>query len=760
MLCATTACSDSDNDEVEVETDSTDVVELATTPLTISSDQASLSSRVRNYSAAGVVTRADAASITDVVMPAEPTPATMPSDTIFWKDQVELAHAEYNADGSYKEWVGKKVNGYNCVVPVGEYFEDTKVNPYAYPDGQAFCDGNYYIRGEAKLDFHWCSTSSGINVYVMTGGKLTITGSIPWGVHVYVYGDIDVTAVENLVNGGWNAPNSAGLFCVNDLDLGDTKHTMNSGTLYVGGALTGDLHDMPNGAWVIMNCGSHITGTFNINSYSSVDLRGNLTVDDNVVTSSGTKEIYMKPGVLLKANAIKLNNDEIRVVIDGDDEGYAYIQADSIYSNGLDLTTKFDGYFAISCPAFLEDSKVFDVEKFQFVAQVKVNSAITEAGMTIPTSCGGNTPETPTKEVPVLETISDITPDATHTHPISATGIDVANGKIYVSWHWRGVNYHGCVEIGEMTATGLKLDQFFETPASESKQVITDASLYGKDFNHIMVDPIENRSYVVGNEAKGGFLAYVDLNANGLVADGGALSYRRLLGGDGNCIIRNGDYMQVASTYGYESYVLPKLDRVGRNPQPGKAKFITKVGGKLYGMHFNTDVYTDAEFVDTDKTSKLQKVGITVDSFDGFDYTFENGQTALSTTYEVSPIDGKNVVTVDETTGDVYVCRGAYGITRLSDGATFQLSLVDGKMPRGYANGSAVDANYVYVAYGSAGIYVLNKSDLSVVTKYTYVGGNSANYVKVPGDGYIYVAYGENGWQVYRLTTTQVAVSK
>jgi hypothetical protein len=30
----------------------------------------------------------------------------------------------------------------------------------------------------------------------------------------------------------------------------------------------------------------------------------------------------------------------------------------------------------------------------------------------------------------------------------------------------------------------------------------------------------------------------------------------------------------------------------------------------------------------------------------------------------------------------------------------------------------------------------------------------------VPGDGYIYVAYGENGWQVYRLTTIAATVAK
>jgi hypothetical protein len=574
---------------------------------------------------------------------------------------------------------------------------------------------------------------------------------------------------------------------LNDLDLGtEIEHSMTGGTIYVGGALTGNLNNLNSGGWVVMDCGSHITSQLNVNSYSAVAFRGSTTIDGPLVLSSGYEEVYVSAGSLLKGSEMQLNDNTVAVRVVGD--GYAYLQFETITSNGDDFTSKLDGYFAISCPKFVYGTAEMDASSFKFVAQVLLNDAIEQNQLSIPTKCPGSSssdntttePETPsnpdptpdpepdpdptpepekTVDITVLETVSDITPDTTHTHPISATGIDVANGKIYVSWHWRGVNYHGCVEIGEMTATGCQLDQFFETPASEAKQKVEDESLYGKDFNHIMVDPTDNRIYVVGNEAKGGFLAYVDLNSSGLVGNGGTLTYRRLLGGDGNCIIRNGDYLQVASTYGYESYVLPALDRKGRSPQPGKSKFITKVNGNVYGMHFNSDSYTDANMVSADKTTKLEKVGITIDRFDGTDYLFENSPVALSSTYEVSPVDGKNVVKVD-TNGDIYVCRGAYGITRLSDGATYQLPMLEGNQPRGYANGCDVDDKYVYVSYGSAGIHVLNKSDLSLVAKYTYVGGNSANYVKVPGDGYIYVAYGENGWQVYRLVTKTVTVAQ
>jgi hypothetical protein len=740
MLCATPACSD-DNDDSDINGGGTEVQDdnLTSTPLTVNSDQSSLSSRVRNFSA--ISTRAGEA-ITDIYMPAEPT---VPAGAIQWSQQ--------NIDWSTGQAVAvDKV----CYLPAGELYQPNLIT-----------DGDYYVQGTLTTGFGWSIIRSGVNIYVLSGGKLNLTGSIPEGVHIYNYGEVDIKSVYNLLNATSRDPEGATLYCVGDLDLGSTsQHSMNSGTLYVGGALTGNLNDLNNNARVIMGCDSHITSNLNVNSSASINLRGNLKVDGDVILSSGTDEVFMSAGVLLDAHQLQMNNDEVRFKVMG--EGYAYLVLTSLLSNHKDLQSKLDGCFALQCPIFIQNGQAWNVSEFQFVGTVRVNEAIAEEGLSIPTSCPGTEPEE-VKEIPVIETIADVTPDTTHTHPISATGIDVANGKIYVSWHWRGVNYHGCVEIGEMTATGCQLDQFLETAASESGQKFDNDADYGKDFNHIMVDTKDNRIYVVGNEAKGGLIGYVDLNAAGLAGSGTSgtadsqLKYRRLLGGDGNCIIRNGDYLQVASTYGYESYTLPNMTRAGKLEQPGKAKFIVKTGNRLVGMHFNSKTYTDAGLLtsaDASKADRLEKVGITIDQFDGLDYTFEGTQTTLLSTLEVSPIDGKNAMAVDG--NDIYVCCGAYGLVRYSGGQTerFQLDLLDGNLPRGYANGVTVDANYVYVAYGSAGLYVLNKSDLSIYAKYTNGGGKSCNYVTVPGDGYIYVAYGENGWQVYRLTTVAATVAK
>ncbi len=82
------------------------------------------------------------------------------------------------------------------------------------------------------------------------------------------------------------------------------------------------------------------------------------------------------------------------------------------------------------------------------------------------------------------------------------------------------------------------------------------------------------------------------------------------------------------------------------------------------------------------------------------------------------------------------------------------------------------DDDYLYLACGSAGLYVLSKAAIAagkteradiVVDKYTQLGLSaghnldddaavkSANYVSVDSDKYIYVAWGRDGLQIFRL---------
>jgi hypothetical protein len=78
-------------------------------------------------------------------------------------------------------------------------------------------------------------------------------------------------------------------------------------------------------------------------------------------------------------------------------------------------------------------------------------------------------------------------------------------------------------------------------------------------------------------------------------------------------------------------------------------------------------------------------------------------------------------------------------------------------MPKALCNGCAVDSKYIYLAYGSFGLIVLDKAKVQAgetnpskceVAKKK--ASKSANYVAL-GNGYIYVAYGRDRLQVFKL---------
>ena len=72
---------------------------------------------------------------------------------------------------------------------------------------------------------------------------------------------------------------------------------------------------------------------------------------------------------------------------------------------------------------------------------------------------------------------------------------------------------------------------------------------------------------------------------------------------------------------------------------------------------------------------------------------------------------------------------------------------------KGCANGVCVSGNYVYVACGSYGLVVLDKTGKQVCHRKAY-NGKSANFVTVK-DGKIFVAYGQSRVQVFALATTK-----
>ena len=310
----------------------------------------------------------------------------------------------------------------------------------------------------------------------------------------------------------------------------------------------------------------------------------------------------------------------------------------------------------------------------------------------------------------------------------SATCIQPANGKLYVSYHTYGDKaVGGNIEVASLSGNKLTLE--------DSKAAANC------DYNHLIVDG--SKLYLAGSNQKkdasnsdaetGAIMGIVELNGSNLGTNLKAYSIDKATKGyDANCVATFGEDHVLATTNGFfvfdkdNSYTNPVKETVG--------KHVVTSGNKLYALEEkgNLTVYNDAQMTD-------------------------------GTTYavgEVYPKGTKAIVAVD-TNGDIYVCKGDNGVAKVSsDGSvnqtyykcpTFSSSATHAGQVKGRANGIAVDANYVYLACGSYGLVVLDKDKGIEICHRKAPNGKSANYVAVDGEN-IYVAYGQSRIQVFKLT--------
>ena len=387
-----------------------------------------------------------------------------------------------------------------------------------------------------------------------------------------------------------------------------------------------------------------------------------------------------------------------------------------------------------------------------------------------------NKGEDPTPASPELDDVSSVEyPE--HTHDISATCVQVANGHIYLSYHQNGKKQSGCIEVLSTDASNNKttLNQFV---CDHNKEL---------DYNHLIVDNADKRIYLAGNSRfKSGILAWIGLNNEGLLdtqaketesQTGLPLNLISMKGhkewkgqenpdtipdGDANCVIRNGNYLEVMTTSGYRIF-----DISGDAPVlSGKNLF------KLRAKHIDAD---DKHIVTLryleNPSDENARVKAQLELYKKSDVNLDSA-IAKYDNISIAPNNGKNVVKIDG--NYVYVCTSTDGLKVLKiaeDGRSFNLvgtyqpknviianeeSAKKG-MPKALCNGCAVDSKYIYLAYGSFGLIVLDKAkvqagetDPSKCEVAKKKASKSANYVAL-GNGYIYVAYGRDRLQVFKL---------
>ena len=348
-----------------------------------------------------------------------------------------------------------------------------------------------------------------------------------------------------------------------------------------------------------------------------------------------------------------------------------------------------------------------------------------------------------------------------HTHDISATCVQTDGKNVYVSYHKRGNGHSGCIEM--LTTTG---------DITTLKQFVRDHD-NAIDFNHIALDKTNKRLYAVGNNKNGGFLGFLCLKDDGTIncasqkmddLDSIEIAHKNYLplqiamlweaqlaskkggkGGDGNCVIVNGKYLDVASTYGYEVFD-NTLAEVRATKTAGRAKHLAYApdGNTFYAIH-----YDGTQIVDS-----MTEVGLKLEKFNKSDVMMQSPVRSVDAN-KVKPNNGKNAICVYD--GKVYVCQSMNGLYVYDANSGAQVghykenikSSKTGQDLAICANGVAVDDKYVYVAYGTRGLVVLDRQTLKKVGR--FMGQRSANYVAL-ANGYIYVAYGRDSLKVFKMS--------
>lgn len=699
----------------------------------------------------------------------------------FQMSNTATIYVESGATLTYNYWDG----GYKIIVLKGGKLVDT------YGNATKLCDIDNYGTIEFSQDRidinHTFRTSKNLNVagkYLAISGKAYFGGNVttkalyPGGSTTNIKGDLQLGENEGLK-----------LDAVNEVP---TK-------MNVDGKITAKRLELTNGSILYSGCGAVINEEVYITDNTA--LHAKYLKCSKFTQNSGAKLILSDQSYInCSGEFASYNNDTSYSILEGDD-AKAVIKADKFFFNNGAPQNDDAGeeYFLVkmfSTPG--KNNPQIVADGTFYVNGKKANVRFTDANMFVtngvtknevvinPTTDCGNpgwtnpnpkpSPEpepepnpTPTPKPeptpnpkPGLDLISSVEPE--HTHNISATGIMPLNGYLYMSYHTNqnqkdnaDYSHGGCIEV----MSPVKDDQ------AELKQYIYD-SARDLDFNHILATKLNSDEYKIflpgSSNKKGAMLAYMDIRKDHMLADESMeitskegdevtikqpLNYIQLKpatgdykGYDENCVVYNDNtnHLIVATTEGYTVYDATTMNEVETYSKPGKAKHLAIGNGKIVGLYLN-------------ERNKDTKIGIpaTIEIINEKTEDFNDTKT-FDTNVKIEPNDGKNVIAVKD--NKIYACLSSAGlyVYDMNGNEQWHYQMPSPKNKEGkwkaLCNGCFVDNNYVYLAYGSYGIVVIDKNTHKVIAHRAVE--KSANYITVH-NGYIYVAYGRSRMQVFKL---------
>ena len=754
-----TSCTDDDLAGGKDTPENTDAERLL-----VNNNVEELSKRVTLFKTDGAQTRA--AGDGYLTMPEQPT---VPDDAVDmtqegFKDWDPVGSAFVLRKGDSKTSESLNLNG-------AEWFVEGELTVKAYNNGEG--NGKIYILPGGKLTYK-NETLDKVEIYnfggdfipennltinansvYMTKGSFSLTEKLSIAGQLYVSTDFAVPILD--VNGA-----AGKVFVGGNATFEEEGEVTNYASMYVEGKLTSPRFEVNSSGEVTSACSAVFNEHFYLTNGSSFNvLAGGYVKSPNTKLDSNchlkvAENGYLDLGKLYIPNA---NTASIEAI--SDDE-FAVVKATSIEVNMKDLKSTFKGNLGLHYESIIYSDTTYtgsDVqENFDFIANIQHNG---DDDTYIPASdcnpgfgTGSTDPdpdqpgggeegggENPDPDQPgggddegdddgriIIDHVAEISPSE-HAHDISATCVymDEESQYAYVSWHKRGEEYDGCAEVIQFTDENtLKLVSFMR---SERR----------RDFNHCIVD--NNTLYLVGGQGTGGIIAKVPLKnhifdeATETTTSQGIFDVVKIPNsGDANCVVRNGNYYMVAATGGFYTLDAEDLGNVTMVQEtPGSAKFIDLKNNKMLTLNLDA--------------RGTEAAGAEINVYNQADYTLSGTPSPTINENKITPINGKNVARLDG--NNIYVCLGENGLQRYTNGTAngnFKLSGTNSLV-----NGMDFDDKYIYVAYGSKGLYVLDKNTLEVMASYKYAGGKSANYVKVV-NGHIFVAYGRSGLQVFKLT--------
>lgn len=654
---------------------------------------------------------------------------------------------------------------------------------------------NIYVKGTFYYDESY-NNDKNSNITILSTGKMIINKN--WvnpfePSNVMNYGEIDFGDAAKVTIQKSFYDNTDLL----DLSGKDIELT-NNGQLYTNGTLKAKSISLNNGTTLWNGCSIYCDGNLYLTNGSTLHAAYIKTKQLNQDSGS---HVYIQDQTMIECSELYNNQNQGTTFIDlADKNGVAVIKAPKITFNAPGPDN--DGNILCdlfrttgSAAAIILDTKSVETgnqyystditSKVTFGDNANVYLSSNEESKKFyikATGCnpeGYNDPEkNPTKPTepekptnpdapetnnkPSLDLITSIDYD-NHKHEISATGIMAHNGRMYMSYHTRDAKHGGCVEVfTPVTNNKVTLEQYLYDAAEDL------------DFNHLLAvkkkDSNERMLYLPGSSnKKGAMLAYIPILDNHLLSteskeittvdENGEkkVTYQQPLnfvqmnpateqyhkaGYDENCVVYNDEtnHLIVMTTKGYLVYDADTYNELEKIEKPGKAKHVAIGNGKIVTL-----------YLDREAASEKEAISATVEVFDQKDEDLTNPLHSF-TVNTIEPNNGKNVVAVKD--NQIYVCRGAAGLYVYDMEGNEQWHY---QMPnpinkegnyKALANGCYVGDKYVYIAYGSYGLVVLDKTTHEVVARRAVV--KSANYV-VEHNGYIYVAYGKNRLQVFQL---------